>query len=74
MELHASTVVEIWESIRDLIPVKQRSGAILSILEILVENDVNIEDQDELKGVDDDMDDALEEVFGDEDEDDDEEF
>jgi hypothetical protein len=69
MEIHAATVVEIWEAVRDLIPAKQRGGAILSILEILVESDVEIDDMEELKGVDDDMDDAIVEVFGDDDED-----
>ena len=71
MEIDAKTVSEIWESIRDHIPAKAREDVIVGILEILVENDVEIEGLDELKGVDDDMDQALDQVFGDVDADDD---
>jgi hypothetical protein len=71
MEIDAKTVSEIWESIRDHIPAKAREDVITGILEILEENDVEIEGLDELKGVDDDMDKALDQVFGDVDADDD---
>lgn len=68
MELDAKTVVDLWESIKDHLPIKSRAEVILNILEVLQDNDVEISDHEELKGVDDDLDEAYQEVYGDLDE------
>jgi hypothetical protein len=63
MEIEAELVAELWNTIRDYVPVNKRKDLITSILEILVDNEVEINDLDEIKNVDDDLDEAIEEVF-----------
>lgn len=71
MELDAKTIHHLWDTIREYVPANKREELITSILEILVDNDVDIDDKEDLYGTDDDMDAALEEVFDDIDFDDD---
>jgi len=71
MQIDAKTVAELWETIKDYVNANKREELITAILQLLVDNDVEIEDLEELKDVDDDLDSALEEVFDDFDNDDD---
>jgi glycine cleavage system regulatory protein len=71
MQIDAKTVAELWETIKDYVNANKREELITAILQLLVDNDVEIEDLEELKDVDDDLDSALEEVFDDFDLDDD---
>jgi hypothetical protein len=70
MEIDAKTVADLWETVKEYVPVPKREELVLAMLNVFVDNDVEIEDLDELRGVDDYLDDALSEVFGDEDEED----
>jgi glycine cleavage system regulatory protein len=65
MQIDAKTVAELWETIKDYVNANKREELITAILQLLVDNDVEIEDLEELKDVDDDLDSALEEVFDD---------
>ena len=70
MHIDAKTVAELWETIKDYVNANKREEVITAMLQILVDNEVEIEDLEELKDVDDDLDSALEEVFDDFDHDD----
>jgi hypothetical protein len=66
MEIDAKTVMDLWESIKEFVPVTKREECAHAFLSTFVDNDVEIEDIEELHGVDDDLDTALEELFEDE--------
>ena len=65
MELDAKFVAELWETIKDFVPANKREELVTSMLELMVEHDIEILDMDELHGVDDDLDAAMEAVFED---------
>lgn len=71
MQIDAKTVAALWETIKDYVNSNKREEVVTAMLQVLVDNDVEIEDLEELKDVDDDLDAALEEVFDDFDSDDD---
>ena len=66
MEIDAKTVMDLWESVKDFVPANKREECAHSFLSVFVDNDIEIEDVEELHGVDDDLDTALEELFEDE--------
>jgi hypothetical protein len=65
MELDAKFVAELWETIKDFVPANKREELATLMLELMVEHDIEILDLDELHGVDDDLDVAMEAVFED---------
>lgn len=65
MNLDAKTVAELWDAIRDFAPAAKREEMATSLLQALVDNEVEIEDLEDLRDVDDDLDSALEQVFED---------
>lgn len=71
MNLDAKTVADLWDAIRDFAPAAKREEMAIAFLQTLVDNEVEIEDYEDLRDVDDDLDSALEEVFEDLDMDDD---
>ena len=66
MEIDAKTVMNLWECVKEYVNANKREELAVSFLTVLVDNDVEITDLEELHGVDDDLDSALEEVFEDE--------
>jgi hypothetical protein len=66
MEIDAKTVADLWETIKEYVPANKREELALSFLEVFVNNDVDIEHMEDLNGVDDNLDTALAEVFGEE--------
>jgi hypothetical protein len=66
MEIDAKTVMDLWESVKEFVAVNKREECAHALLSVFVDNDVEIEDVEELHGVDDDLDTALEELFEDE--------
>lgn len=66
MEISAGIIAEIWETIKDYIASNKREEVITGILETLVDNEVEIDDVEELRDIDDDLDSAIASVFGDE--------
>lgn len=71
MEIDAKTVMDLWESVKEFVTANKREECAHAFLSVFVDNDVEIEDLEELHGVDDDLDTALEELFEDEFEDED---
>ena len=69
MHIDAKTVAELWETIKDYVNANKREEVITAMLQVLVDNEVDIEDIEELKDVDDDLDAALDAVFDDLDDD-----
>jgi len=65
MEVDSKLVAELWETVKDLIPAAKREDVALSFLEVFQDHDVEIEDLDELRGADDDLDAAIDELYGD---------
>jgi hypothetical protein len=63
MEIDAKTVADLWETIKEYVPANKREELALAFLEVFVDNDIEIEDIEDLHGVDDNLDTALEEVF-----------
>jgi hypothetical protein len=66
MEIDAKTVADLWETVKEYVPANKREELALSFLEVFVNNDVDIEHMEDLNGVDDNLDTALAEVFGEE--------
>lgn len=66
MEIDAKTVMDLWESIKEFVNANKREECAHAFLSVFVDNDVEIEDIEELHGVDDDLDTALEELYEDE--------
>lgn len=65
MSLDSKTVAELWDAIRDYAPAAKREEMAVSLLQTLVDNEVEIEDLEDLRDVDHDLDAALEQVFED---------
>ena len=65
MTLDAKTVAELWDAIKDYTPANKREEMAVSMLQTLVDNEVEIEDLEDLRDVDHDLDSALEQVFED---------
>lgn len=65
MTLDAKTVAELWDSIKDYTPANKREEMAVAMLQTLVDNEVEIEDLEDLRDVDHDLDSALEQVFED---------
>jgi hypothetical protein len=65
MNVDAKTVAELWDAIKDYAPAAKREEMATAFLQTLVDNEVEIDDLEDLKDVDDDLDSALEEVFDD---------
>lgn len=63
MEIDAKTVAELWEAVKEYVPANKRDELAVAFLEVFVNNDVEITDLDDLHGVDDSLDDAMEEVL-----------
>lgn len=70
MELDAKTVLDLWECVKEFVPANKREELAISFLTVFVDNDVEIEDLEDLKGADHDLDNALDDVYEDEFEDD----
>jgi hypothetical protein len=66
MEIDAKTVADLWETVKEYVPANKREELALSFLEVFVNNDVDIEHMEDLNGIDDNLDTALTEVFGEE--------
>jgi hypothetical protein len=66
MEIDAKTVADLWETIKEYVPAAKREELAVAFLTVFQDNDVDIEDIEELKDVDDDLDSALSELFDDE--------
>lgn len=66
MEIDAKTVADLWETVKEYVPANKREELALSFLQVFMDNDVEIEDMEDLHGVDDNLDTALAEVFGEE--------
>ena len=71
MEINAKLIAELWETVKDLIPASKRDDVALEFLSVFEENDVEIHELDSLRGADDSLDAALDELYGDVDVDDD---
>ena len=71
MEIDAKIIAELWETVKDLIPAGKRDDVALEFIGVFEENDVEIHDLDSLRGADDSLDSALDELYGDVDIDDD---
>lgn len=71
MEIDAKLIAELWETVKDLIPAGKRDDVALEFISVFEENDVEIHDLDALRGADDSLDSALDELYGDVDVDDD---
>jgi glycine cleavage system regulatory protein len=63
MEIDAKTVADLWETIKEYVPANKREELALAFLEVFVDHDIEIEDMEDLHGVDDNLDTALEEMF-----------
>lgn len=70
MELDAKTVADLWETVKEYVPVNKREELALAFITVLVDNDVEISDYEDLKDVDDDLESAIDELFDDDYEDD----
>lgn len=51
-EMSPELILEIWESFKDYVPVKERSAVCYRYIEILDENGVSLEDLSEVEGED----------------------
>ena len=69
MEVDSKLVAELWEKVKDFVPAGKREDVAISFLEVFHEHDVEIADLDELRGADEDLDAALDAVYGDDDSD-----
>ena len=56
MEIDAKIVAELWETVKEYVPANKREELAVNFLSVFVDNDVEIEDQEDLRGVDDDLD------------------
>lgn len=65
MEIDSEVIAELWNCVRDYVPANRRNELITAMLEVFLDNEIDINDLDDIKGVDDDLDEAIEEVFGD---------
>jgi hypothetical protein len=65
MEVDSKFVAELWETVKDFVPLAKREDVATSFLEVFLDHDVEIEDLDLLKGADDSLDAALDELYGD---------
>lgn len=65
MEIDAKTVADLWETVKEYVPANKREELALAFLTVLVDNDVDIEDYEDLKDVDDDLENAINELFDD---------
>jgi hypothetical protein len=63
MEIKAKTVADLWEAVKNFAPVNKREEMAHSFLSVFVDNDFEIEDIEDLQGIDDDLDLAIEELF-----------
>jgi hypothetical protein len=63
MELDAKTVADLWETVKEYVPANKREELALAFLGVLIDNDVVIEDMEDLKDVDDDLDNAISELL-----------
>lgn len=66
MEIDAKTVSDLWETIREYVTANKREELALAFLTVFVDNDVEIEDLEDLRDIDDDLDTAIQELFEDE--------
>ncbi len=66
MEIDAKTVSDLWETVREYVAANKREELALAFLNVFVDNDVEIEDLEDLRDIDDDLDAALQEVYEDE--------
>ena len=62
MDIPESTILEIWDLICDSVPVNKRNDTALRLLRIIVEQDVDVADLDEIRGEDEHLDFALDEL------------
>lgn len=69
MELDAKTIADLWSTMKEYVPANKREELALNFLTVLVDNDVEIEDREDLRGVDDDLDTAMDELFDEEEDD-----
>ncbi len=65
MEIDAKLIAELWETVKDLIPASKRDDVALEFMSVFEDNDVEIHDMDALRGADDSLDSALDELYGD---------
>ena len=63
MEIDVKTGAELWETVKEYVPANKREELAVNFLSVFVDNDVEIEDQEDLRGVDDDLDQAMDELF-----------
>lgn len=73
MDSDSKLVIEIWDSVRDAIPVARREDTVLKLLKVLEENGTEIS-AEALEGEDSYLDAALENYREHEDEDEDSEY
>ena len=64
MEISSEVFAELWNTVRDYVSAGKRGELVLSMLEVFADNEVEITDIDEIREIDDDLDDAIQEVFG----------
>ena len=65
MEIDAKTVSDLWETVREYVTANKREELALAFLTVFVDNDVEIEDLEDLQDIDDDLDNAIQELFED---------
>jgi hypothetical protein len=65
MEIDAKIIAELWETVKDLIPAGKRDDVALEFISVFEDNDVEIQDLDALRGADDSLDSAIDELYGD---------
>jgi hypothetical protein len=63
MEIDAKTVADLWEAVKDFVPANKREELAHSFLSVFVDNDFEIEDVEDLHGIDDALDTALDELY-----------
>lgn len=59
MEINAMSLLEIWDLFSDHIPSARKNDAAIKFLEILLDNELDLEDLEDLRGEDDMIDVAL---------------
>jgi hypothetical protein len=59
MEISAMSLLEIWDLFSDHIPPARKNDAAIKFLEILLDNEIDLDDLEDLRGEDDTIDVAL---------------
>jgi len=62
MEIAESSLLEIWEIFSDYVPAGKRNDVAVKFLRVFTEQDIDVSDLDEVRGEDEHLDYALDEL------------